>query len=383
MLDNAAPAQPEVTAPGGQTAPDLDSQLDAIYDKMMPDEAAKKPAVEEAPEIKETIGEPEAKADPKLADPAKLTDDKAPEAPTEPTEVRPPHAWAAEYKGSFNQIPQKLQSYIAQRETESQRKITTLAQEAKGYAPVKAAFDEFRQWVAPGKEAEVTRNLLAAQAMIDQNPVQGLRMLAETYGLTKDQLAHAFGITGQAQQPASTGDADLDDLFKDPRLDKQVMPVLQQMQSANQRLQAEIAELKSQQMRRESMEGSQRLRSVESTIAEFSAGKEDWSSVAEDVVKEVQFLRAQKPDATTKELLEEAYDRARWANPEIRQRILMDQRKAEEAAKAKEQARLAAEARKASTMNVRSGASSSTATFDGRWDATDKLAALYDRIQSR
>ena len=382
MLDNAAPAQPEVTAPGGQTAPDLDSQLDAIYDKMMPSEAVAKPDTAEAAEVQETAEKP---SQPKqTAAPANPGEpDKQADTATEPTEVRPPHAWAAEYKGSFNQIPQKLQSYIAQRETESQRKITTLAQEAKGYAPVKAAFDEFRQWVAPGKEAEVTRNLLAAQALIDQNPIQGMKMLAETYGLTKEQLAQAFQITGQAQQPASTGDADLDDLFKDPRLDKQVMPVLQQMQSANQRLQAEIAELKSQAMRRESMEGSQRLRSVESTIAEFSAGKEDWSSVAEDVVKEVQFLRAQKPDATTKELLEEAYDRARWANPEIRQRILMDQRKAEEAAKAKEAARLAAEAKRASTMNVRSGASSSTATFDGRWDSNEKLSAMFDRIQSR
>ena len=93
-------------------------------------------------------------------------------------------------------------------------------------------------------------------------------------------------------------------------------------------------------------------------------------------------IKGREPGLPIDKLLDKAYDRAVYANPQVRERVLADQRKAEAEKQQKEAAAKAAQAKKLSSMNVRTGASASTPTFDGRWDDGDKLSALYDRISS-
>ena len=370
-LQTAQPASD--TSAGGQTASasseNLDDALSRVYDEMQ------KPASEPAADIAEAKDAP--------AESTEAAAETPPDAATTTPEVRPPHAWAAEYKGSFGQIPQKLQQYIAQRETEAQRQITKHGMAVREYEPLRQTFDEYRQSVPRGKEAEVTRNLLQAQAYIDRDPVAGIAELARVYGINPNQLAQRLGLQAQQQQTRDPSQDAVDDLFRDSRLDKEVMPVVQTLKAQNEALQRELYEIKNGLQRRESTELSQRQRAVEGTINEFARDKSDWNEVAEEVVAEVAVLKQRNPGADPKSLLEQAYDRARWKIPEIRDRIQTDQRKAEEAKALKTAAEDAAKAKKLASMNVRSGASASTGTFDGKWDDADKLSALFDRVTSR
>ena len=383
-------AQPVSTDTGSQTAPtstpssastptaapSLDEMLSKVYDEAM------KPA--DAP-VKNSVADPDqASAQPTTT--AETTGEPDPAAEDQPEPIRPPSSWSADNQKWFSQLSRQHQEYIAKREAEAHQKITQQGAETRQWQPVRQVFDEFRHAVPQGKEAETVRNLLAAQAFIDSNPLQGVLKLAEVYGVNREQFAQALGFNAnvapqtQAQQAAT--DQAIDDLFRDPRIDKSVMPVLQQIQQQNQALQQKLFHMEQEAQRRASAETSQRVRSIESQISDFARDKSDWGAVAKHVMGEIALLKQENPGLDAKSMLEMAYDRARWKDPEIRQRIQEDQRKTEEAKAARERAKAAQEAKKLAGMNVRTGAAASSANFDGRWDADDALSAIYDRVNA-
>lgn len=374
MLENQTAQPAPDTGAGSQTASapseNLDDALSRVYDELQ------KPASEPAADI--------------TLDPAAKADEPTSEVTTDPSNVglepiKPPHSWTADKQKWFASLSRQHQEYIAKREADTHQKITTMGPAAKAWEPLRKVYDEYRQWVQPGAEAEVTRNLLAAQAMIDRDPVRGIAELARAYQLKPEQVAQSLGYspTPEGRAPQNATQEAIDDLFRDPRLDKEVMPVVQTLQQQNAELRDRLARMEQGLSRRESLEVSARQRAVEGTIVDFARDKADWGDVAEEVVGEVALLKQQNPGADAKQLLEQAYERARWKNPDVRTRILADQRKAEEAKAAKEVADAASKAKKMAGMNVRTGASASTATFDGRWDDSDHLSELFDRIQSR
>jgi hypothetical protein len=224
--------------------------------------------------------------------------------------------------------------------------------------------------VPQGQEHEVIGNWLRAQAFLDRNPVEGLKWLAQTYGVNPAHLVNGQQQPGQQQ----TGNA-VDDLFKDPRVD----PLQQEIHQ----LKAYISQLGGHVNAREQAEQSQRTDYANELIQNFSNGKADFVELQDEVAREARIIKESNPKLPMDKVLEQAYDRARWANPAHRERILTEQRAAEQAKSQEEAKKKQAEAMRARAMNVRTGASASTPTFDGRWDDKDALGAMYDRIQSR
>lgn len=372
MPDNQAAPPASDTSAGSQTASpaspvteSLDDSLSRIYDQMQaPAEADKKAdAAPAAPAEKDPAAQALA------AEPAAVTQADT----TEPEPIRAPTSWSPDNQKWFATLSRPHQEYIAKREAEAHSKITQQGQQVRAYEPVRQVYDEYRQWVPHGQEAEVTRNLLAAQAYLDQNPVDGLLKLAQVYNVTPAALAKAMGVAQPANAPAADPtQAEIDDLFKDPRLDKEVSPQLKALKD-------ELFHVKQQLARQQNLEVSARQRAAEATVVDFAKDKPHWNDVKNDVAEEVELLKRSSPGAEHRELLQKAYDRAVWKNPEIRQRIQEDQRRADDAKAAK----AAAEAKKLAAMNVRTGASASTGTFDGRWDDPSRLEALYDRAAGR
>jgi hypothetical protein len=368
MTEQLANAQPEAQVSGGQTAsetpasaspvaqqtPSQTSSLDAELERIW-ESAQETTKPRETQEVTQQVSD----------QPTKVEPEPGQSSPA----IAAPHSWSAEYQGKWTSLPPELQKYISERESQAHTRITQAGNELKAYAPLREVYSGLHQMGVPqGREAEVITNWARAQAFLDQNPTEGLRWLAKSYNVDPAQLV------GQgAQQTQTSG---VDDLFRDPRLDSQVLPEVNQ-------LKAEIARLQGHLTARERAELEERQTTAEETIAKFAEGKTDWADLVADVTKEVAILRQENPRASMQELLDQAYDRAKWANPVTRQRTLEAERKVAEEKAQKEREKAAAEAKKHAAMNVRTGAAASTPAFDGKWNDDAKLSALYDQISAR
>ena len=379
-VGNAPPAPQPVTIVE-TPKPSLDEELSALYDKInAPKEDAKQPATNKvaAALASQSNDEPELplEADKDITDPPK-TEAKEPEKSSQGTSmaIPVPQSWSADVKQKWSSLPPDVQTYIAGREKEAHSKITQQGNELRSYQPVREIYDWIRtQGVPTGKEPEVVANWARAQAALDANPVEGLKWLANSYKVDLSKLA------GAAPQGKAESEA-IDDLFRDPRYDK-IAPEVSELRN-------QISLLQRQLHAQANADNSVRQRQVETIIETFSADKQDWADLENDIVNEIEVLKSQDPALPYDKLLEKAYDRARWANPDIRARILSEdqqrkERETEAARKkeAEEAAKKAAQAKKVASMNMRTGASASTPAFDGKWDDKAKLGALYDRIQS-
>ena len=259
--------------------------------------------------------------------------------------IEPPNSWTAEAKAHWAKLPPETQSYIAQRESEAHKAITSYGERVKTYEPFEQIItqhkDDFaRRGMGP---AQAFAFLLNAQKQLDANPVQGLVDIGLTYGIDLRPL-----LSGQqGQLPAS--DPRVGQV--EQRLNHLQQTLQQQQQQAEQAAQAE----------------------AEATLKEFSKDKPYYQDVRGMMATFLQSGHAQT--------LQEAYDMAVNASPSTRARIQADQRAADdkkrqdEAAKAAEEAKKkAADAQKSAKVNVRgSSAHPNPKTMD------DTLRSIADR----
>jgi len=384
----AAPAPVGATAPAAERAapqqvtivetpkPSYDEELSAIYDKVntpAPDKAPAQNAKTVAAALVDT-DEPELPLDLEITDPPEDT----PSEPATPA-IAAPNSWSTEQKAKWSTLPPATQSYIADREKDAHAKITQQGNELRQYQPVREIYEHIRTLGVPaGREPEVIANWARAQAALDQNPGDGLKWLAKSYGVDLAQLA--------GNTTAKSENETIDDLFRDPRLDR-IAPEVNELRN-------QVGALQRQLQARTHAESSSRQRQVEDVISTFSNRddvKDNWNVLETDIIHEIEVLKASDPNLVHdyEKLLAKAYDRALYANPESRARILADQqRKAQEVQEvsrkkeAEEAAKKQAQAKKVASMNVRTGATASTPTFDGKWDDKARLGAIYDRIQT-
>lgn len=263
------------------------------------------------------------------------TEGTEPETPavTQPAPtIDPPNSWTAEARAHWAKLPPEAQAYIAQRESEAHKAITSYGERVKSYEPLDRVITQFkadldRRGLQP---AQAIATLFEAQQMLDRNPLEGLIAIGRTYGI--DLGAVLSGQQGTLPAP-------------DPRVG-QVEQRLNQIQQTieQQRQQQEQAH----------------LAEVNALIETFKKDHPHFNAVEDEMMGLIPVMRQRHPGLSQKELLEKAYDSATYANPEIRKRIQEDQRiadekkrkdaeeKAKEAAKAK-----AEEASKAARLNVK------------------------------
>lgn len=383
----AAPAPIGAPAPSSAPQPvtivetpkvSLDDELSALYDKINAPEP-EKAAPSNSKSVAEALAqeaEPELPLEPEITDPPK---DKASEPAVVPA-IAPPNSWSAEQKAKWDTLPPETRSYIAEREKDAHAKITQQGNELRAYQPYREINEHIRNQfgVPAGREAEVVVSWARAQQALDANPIEGLKWLAQSYKVDLAQLAGT-------PQAAKTDAEAIDDLFRDPRLDR-VMP---EVKSEVNELRQQVMGLTRQLQARTHAEQTSQAQQVEKIISTFSADKEYWADIEDDVAHEIEVVKLREPHLSYEKILELAYDRALHANPATRARIQEDQqrkavaeREAQRKAAAEEAAKKAAQAKKVQAMNVRTGATASTPTFDGKWDDPAKLHALYDRINS-
>lgn len=327
-------ATPDSASPVTQatdTHASLDDALGSIYDRM-------------------TAPEPKTPAEPS-ADEADV--DQSADQPTvegveqqDTAAIAAPSSWSAEMKAEWATLPAQVQSYVLQRERDSMRKISEQGNELGKMRPVFDVAQKFQKnFDRHGVSFEQgMASLMAAQDLLDRNPLQGLAAIAQTYGIN---LPQAFG---QQQQ--------------------NMPPEIQRLIAENQRLQALATHHQREQLAAQKAEDRQLSEWAASEIATWSDGKEHFDAVREDMKVLLESGRAND--------LDDAYEKACYANPEIRQTMLAAQ-KAKEADDQRKAAELAAkDAKRKAQTNA--GSRGARPAVTGSILDDDAMSARFDAI---
>lgn len=322
----APPAEPESYADKlAAQEQALDDDLRETFRKATAPEG---PPVERAPDGKFVTKNPPAEA-PAVAEAPKVE-------PPKPAAAAP-RSWPKEMVEKFGALPPDVQTYVSQREAETHKAISTLGQQVKSLEPVQKVLEQNR--------ATFERNgttydqgiaaLVAAQNALDSNPENGIAFLANTYGVDlRGLVAKIYG--GQVDQNGLGPDPEVLSLKSELQQLKRQMEFEKSQQTANERAATEARSIQVRQ-------------GFESQIDQFAQGKADFYELAPDILPMLAVIQQTNPGLSSDQVLQQAYDRATWANPKTREARM----KADESRRLSEAAKSAQESKRAGSINVR------------------------------
>lgn len=342
----SAPVEAPASQPAAEPAPlksfdeSLKSISEAAWDKhhpprengrfapRNPSEAAPEQA---APESTKTPDQPEKAATEQAPTPA----------------IDAPQSWSAEMKAKFASLPPDIQTYVAERDRDVAAQISRMGNQIKAHEPVRAILEQHRDYFQRiGREpADAFRQFVNASRHLDQDAPAAIRTLAQMYRVDLKALAE-----GQSQQqPAAPA--------VDPRLEARLRRM--ELETAN-RTKAETAS---------------REKSIVETIERFAGDKSHpyFADLQDEIAAQ---LHGIDPELPAEKRLEMAYDKARWAHPTIRERILSDQRKADEDKRKADAEKAAKEAKRQGQINHRPGPGSTPV----KGTIEDSLRRHVDRL---
>ena len=219
-------------------------------------------------------------------------------ASAETAPVTPPRHWKPEAKAAFLALTPELQKQVIEQQQAFDKEAEEFkpqAQRLKDYDALIAPHKE--RWALAGvSETQAMQQLLAASDYLERDPVNAIAYLMQQYGVTPQH----FGVQpGQPQQQQA----------------RQSDPLAQQVQQITRYLQSQQQE-QDQRVERE----------VQTEIEKFAADPKNiyFDNVSEDMRV---FLLSKRANT-----LEEAYDMAIWARPDLRKLVTAAER-AEEAKK--------------------------------------------------
>jgi len=326
----------------------LDEELKAAWAASMggeddaedtPEEEAPSEPVEEAPEA--TEAEPArdesgkfVKGAKKPAEPVKA------EAEPLPVEIepiirrdgkqvdvnRPPSSWKPLARAEWDKLPATVRAEIHRREEDAFRGLSAVEPDVQLGRGIRQVIEPYRMLIEAegGTPERAVAHLLQTAALFrvgtPQQKQQALLSIAHQYGI---QMPDGTNPPYQPQyQPQD---------FRDPRVDQ-----LLQMQEQQQTQQTESAIARFQN----------------EADAQGKPLRPYFADVEREMTALIPHLKTEIPGATPVELLQEAYDRATWAHPEIRQLLQQKQMSELEATRRTENQRRISEAKKAASVNT-------------------------------
>lgn len=299
-----------VAAAPASAAPIPDKSDHPTDEKRYADGTFKPTKTEAAPE----------KAAPETVSPSVDTQAKASVPAPQPD--APPAGWTAAEKAEWSKLPPAIQTAVSRREAEMSRGGQQWSAEKRQYEQILSplAQETARLGIPVG---EGLNTLLAAHHALNQNPVEAIKHLARQYNVDLATIA------GQPVSDAPQGQ-DISGLVRQSVTHH---PVVTQMQrwmetQENQRQQATVDAV---------------------TAFATSPGHEHFETIQSELMAMIPTIKSMNPGWSHEKILQDAYDRAVFANPTTRQLTL-----AARDAKAEEDRRKAAaeHAKKARTASV-------------------------------
>ena len=260
------------------------------------------------------------------------------ETPATPA-VPPPQSWTPEAKAQWAKLPPEAQAYVAQREADAHKAISQLGQTVKGFEPLAKVITPHVDRIAAVGDtpADYIAKMFAADQYLSRDPVNAIKWLADSYKVDLNALADPFASPADPQSQ---------------QLSAQLSAALQKIDL----LERLVSDTRQVVHGRETQEQMARQSAVESTIESFAADKPDFDSLETEILTLIPAVKKSKPDLLHKDVLQEAYDRARWANPATRQKLIEQQRTEAEAKRLEAAKSAAANAKRSAAINVNGSA---------------------------
>jgi hypothetical protein len=220
-----------------------------------------------------------------------------------PATRKAPQSWSKEYYDHWNKLDPAIQDQILKREADVAKGFEERATKLKPYEELDRIFQPHRQrWQLKGwSEAQAVQQLLAAQDYLDRDPAAAIRWLANSYGLKPDQIVQTAAHQQQQADP----------------LAQYLAPVMQELQQVKATLTA-----------REQAEQTRQQNAIRTEIESFSKDHPHFETVKADMAALLHAGRA--------EHLQDAYEKATWAHPDVRRQIMDEQAKAQAAKNAED-----------------------------------------------
>ncbi len=256
------------------------------------------------------------------AEPEPTTDKTVEPAAAPKPAAEPPSSWSQEAKATWATISPAVQQAVLKREKEV----------SDGFTQYQTRYQDIDRAFSPQRDFQLQQLGKSRGQAIDQlfgwhdalaNPatrLQAFRSLAQSHGIDLSTLSPQ---TGQTQQPdPNTDPTAFVNQIVQSNLQQSLQPVLQRVGSFEQMLQER-----------------ENLAEAKGKLTTFSTGKPHFERVRQAMAQMIGSGYAQD--------LEDAYQKATWADPEIRGEIL-----AGEQAKREADAKAAQEAREAKTAQA-------------------------------
>ena len=252
---------------------------------------------------RDTVRGPDGKFTPRGATPAtanpEITDQpaKATDEPAKPA-IDPPHSWSADARAKWDQVPPELKPYLAQRDADAHKRISEQGQALKSLEGVASVVDRAKPHLmaAYGSVEKGIADLVELHRVATSNPAGFLVDFARNARIDLAELARqTAGMTAP--------------------VDPQYAALANQVQRLTHEREAERTEAQQRE-----------LSKLTSTVEQFAAKPENkhFAAVSDKV--------ASLLTAGTARTLEEAYEQACWATPEIRAAMLTERAAADKAA---------------------------------------------------
>lgn len=249
---------------------------------------------------------------------------------------RAPSSWKATERAAWDKVPPEARAAIHRRESEMAAGAQQLVPDAQFGRSIKSAVEPYRM-------------LIEAEGGTPERAIGDLLKTAAIFRVgTNEQKARAvagivqqFGIDMRVLMPQGQqmpGQVPPQQQFHDPRVDQLLAQQQRERQESSQREQQSMAATVTQWMNEADANGN--------PVRPYL------SDVINDMLPMIPSIKAANPALTNAQALEEAYQRATWANPEVRTVL---QREAAAATSSQTQAdnqTRAREARRAASVNV-------------------------------
>lgn len=245
---------------------------------------------------------------------------------------RAPSTWKPAARVDFEKLPAGARAEIHRREADYMNGQAQLLPDAKFGKSVSEIVAPYRLLIEAegGTPERAISDLLRSAAALRmgsaQQKVQTLAQIGRLYGVDMRAFANP---NAQQQQPQT---------LQDPRVDQLLAQLNQERNQSAQREQ-------------QSLEGT-----VTSWMGENDAQGQPLRPYLGDVMTDMSVLvpqiRAQSPSLSHDQVLQQAYERATWGNPEIRTLLLQQQAQGASQTRSAENQNRVREAKRAASVNV-------------------------------
>lgn len=199
-----------------------------------------------------------------------------------------PASWAAEAKASWASLPPAIQNAVIKRETEVSNGFRQKSEEVRRYEQVIApvAQEAARLGMQPDQAINA---LMAAHHALQQDPSSAIARLAQQYGVDLATLA----INPPAPQAQ--------------RFDPMVSQLTQH-----------VSQLESQ------LNGFLQNQTM-SVVEQFASSHPHYAAVEEQIAELIPLIQKSNQGLSPSDVLQQAYDRAIWLNPDVRAKLIQEQ----------------------------------------------------------